>query len=74
MHDVTSNGIATRIREAREGAGMRAEALAAVTDLSLGTIRNYEAGRTQPSVENLRRIAAATRVELLWLLGEEVHA
>lgn len=51
--------------------------LAAEADLALNTIGNYEDGRTPPSIENLRRIAAALDVDVLWLIdgdrvGEEV--
>ena len=74
---VTSNGIGTRIREAREGASLKRVKLAAEANLALNTIRNYEDGRTPPSIENLRRIADALDVDLLWLIdgdriGEEV--
>lgn len=48
---------------------MKRVQLAAAADLSLNTIRNYEDGRTQPSgIDNLRRIAAALDVDLLWLI------
>lgn len=52
--------------------------LASKSGLSLGTIRNYEGGNTQPArVQNLRQIADALDVDLLWLaegdrVGEEV--
>ena len=70
---VTSNGIGARIREAREGAGLRRLELAANTGLSLNTIRNYEENLTAPSVESLRLISEATSVDLLWLIdGERV--
>ena len=47
--------------------------LAANTGLALGTIRNYEESLTSPSIENLRLIADATDVDLLWLIdGDRV--
>ena len=75
---VTSNGLSARIVEARKGAGMKQVDLASASGLSLGTIRNYEGSRTTPArLENLRKIAHATNVDLLWLvdgdrIGEEV--
>ena len=77
-HVVTSNGLGERIREARVLAGMKPVDLASKSGLSLGTIRNYESGaRTPARVQNLRQIAAALDVDLLWLIdgdrvGEEV--
>lgn len=73
LHVVTSNGIGTRIREAREMASMKRVHLAAATDLSVNTIRNYEDSLTSPSIENLRLIADATNVDVLWLIdGDRV--
>lgn len=74
MHRVvTSNGIGARVREARENAGMKRVRLAADADLALNTVRNYEDGITAPSIENLRRIAAALGVDVLWLIdGDRV--
>ena len=52
--------------------------LASRSGLSLGTVRNYEQGNTSPaSLQNLRQIADALDVDLLWLVdgdrvGEEV--
>jgi transcriptional regulator with XRE-family HTH domain len=74
---VTSNGIGIRIREAREARSYRRVDLAGKTGLASNTIRNYEQGLTRPSIENLRLIADATAVGILWLIdgdrvGEEV--
>jgi transcriptional regulator with XRE-family HTH domain len=70
---VTNNGIGTRIREAREAAGMKQVKLAATTDLALNTIRNYELNLTAQSIENLRLIADALDVDVLWLIdGDRV--
>ena len=67
-----------RIKEARELAGMKQVDLASKSGLSLGTIRNYESGaRTPARLQNIRQIADALDVDLLWLVdgdrvGEEV--
>lgn len=51
---------------------MKQVELAAETNLSLGTIRNYEGGKTDPSsVKHLQRIARVTGVDLLWLIEGE---
>ncbi len=69
------NDIGERVRTARLNAGMKRVKLAAATDLTPNTIRNYEEGLTTPQIENLRRIAGATGVELMWLIeGTEVVA
>lgn len=74
---MTSNGIGARIREARESASLRRVDLAAKTGLASNTIRNYEDSITAQSLENLRLIADALDVDMLWLIdgdriGEEV--
>lgn len=47
--------------------------LAVAADVTSNTIRNYEEGFTRPSIENLRRIAAALDVDVLWLIeGDRV--
>lgn len=52
---------------------MRRVELAAKTGLALNTIRNYEDHLTSPSIDNLRLIADATSVDVLWLIdGDRV--
>jgi transcriptional regulator with XRE-family HTH domain len=70
---VTSDGIGARIKEAREALQMRQVQLAADTGLALNTIRNYELNLTAQSIENLRLIADALDVDVLWLIdGDRV--
>lgn len=70
---MTSQGIGARIREAREAVPMRQVQLAADTGLALNTIRNYELNLTAQSIENLRLIADALDVDVLWLIdGDRV--
>jgi len=73
MHN---DGMGTRLREAREAAGMKRVKLAAEADITPNTVRNYEEGLTDPSIQILRRIADALDVDVLWLIdgrvGEEV--
>lgn len=52
---------------------MRQVQLAAATGLALNTIRNYELNLTAQSIENLRLIADALDVDVLWLIdGDRV--
>lgn len=69
---MTSPSIGTRIKEARENAGLRFEDLASRTGLSFNTVRAYESGRHEPTLKSLRLIADATGVDPSWFMdGEE---
>lgn len=46
-----------RLRQARTGAGLSAERLAADINRSIFSVRSYESGRIHPSVETLAAIA-----------------
>ena len=50
-------GVATRIREARRGAGLSQAALASLVGVSDSTVWSWEAGRTKPGRERLAAIA-----------------
>lgn len=63
-----SDDIGPRIRESREAAGFKQVDLASRASLSLGTIRNYELGITQPTLDGIYAVAAALDVDVLWLL------
>ena len=49
-------GVATRIREARRGAGLSQAALASLVGVSDSTVWSWEAGRTKPGREHLAAI------------------
>ena len=51
------HGVAPRIREARRGAGLSQEGLAALVGVTVKTVRSWEAGRTAPGREHLAAIA-----------------
>jgi transcriptional regulator with XRE-family HTH domain len=63
-----SNGLGTRIRQARKAKQLKQTELAVQLDVSQGTIANYELGRTTPSLGNLSQIARITEVEIGWLV------
>jgi transcriptional regulator with XRE-family HTH domain len=50
----------TKLREARERAGLTQAELASRTGTSQATISAYESGRKQPAVETFSRLLAAT--------------
>lgn len=51
-----------RLREARKRKGMSQEKLARKIDVSLGTVENWENGRTKPGFDQFLRLAE----ELEW--------
>lgn len=59
----------TRLRRARESAGLSQAELADKSGLAPTAITHFEAGRRRPSFENVRRIAIALKVSSNFLLG-----
>jgi transcriptional regulator with XRE-family HTH domain len=57
-----------RMRAARQQADMSADDVAKTMGVSASAIRNWEAGHKFPSRENLQEFAAATNVDMVWLL------
>lgn len=57
------------IRKARKYAGLTQEQLAKKIDVATITIRQYEAGKRQPRLEQLQRIANALGIHILDLVG-----
>ena len=55
---------AERLRELREKAGLTQESLAARSEMSVGTIRNYEQGIREPYWRGLFQLAAALDVSV----------
>jgi len=58
--------LARRIRTARENAHLSQQSLGKSIGLSDKSISAYEKGRSQPPLENLRKIADATRYPLTY--------
>jgi len=53
---------------AREAAGLRQEDVASELGVSFNTVRNYEKGRTTPTLGTLTSLAHVLRVEAGWLI------
>jgi len=67
--------LAERIRAARKAAGLTQEALASVLGVTSVAISQYESGNAKinrkPTLENIKKIAEATRTSVEWLLNDE---
>jgi transcriptional regulator with XRE-family HTH domain len=50
---------AEKLKQLREKAGLTQSALASATGLGLGTIRDYEQGKKEPTLRSAARLAAA---------------
>ena len=66
-------GIASRIREARQAAGLTQQELAARVGVTRRTVRNWEAGRTRPGQEHLTRITLHCGAAVTELDGRETR-
>lgn len=62
---------AQRLTELRKQHGLTQQALADLADIHVTLIRRYEAGKTQPGLDALRRIAVALSVSTDMLLFDE---
>jgi transcriptional regulator with XRE-family HTH domain len=69
MDDDLWPGIAERITEARDGAGLDQTELGEAIGLSKGAIGNYERGDRTPSLAALHQIAKATGRDIHWLIS-----
>lgn len=67
--EVMCMNIGQRIKEARKNAGLTQRELAEKSGTATGTIQQYELGKRQPRLEQLRAIAAALGVQVVDLLG-----
>ena len=63
-----------RIKLARSSAGFTMESLAELLELSKQSIKEWEAGRRQPSVDNLKVLAEKLRKPVGWFFEEEPMA
>lgn len=64
--------IGERIKQTRKAKGLTQKQLGELSETSEGTVRQYEIGKRQPRLEQLRRIATALEVEWTDLVdGEE---
>ena len=61
-----------RIQTACKKAGLTQEQLAQKIDSATITVRQYESGKREPRIEQLRKIASALEVSFLYLLGTDL--
>ena len=69
--DLTRQAIASRLRLAREIAGLTQGQVAKALGLHRPTVSEMEAGRRKVSVEELSRLAELYGVNVLWVVGED---
>lgn len=69
MKTMDEKTTAEKVREIRKERGLYQHELAARAKLSVQTVRNVEAGRHEPELPTLRKIAKALGVPLADLLG-----
>jgi transcriptional regulator with XRE-family HTH domain len=69
METMEKKTTAQRVREIRKEKGLYQHEVAARAKLSVQTVRNVEAGRHEPELPTLRKIAGALGVPLSDLLG-----
>ena len=58
-----------RYSEARKNAGLRREQACVKLDISIGTLINWESGKTKPDANNIRNMAKLYGVTSDYLLG-----
>ena len=63
-------GLGTRLRAARENTGLTQQAVAERIGVSTQTLRNWEAGRHEPTQEAIARLASLYAVQLQGLRAE----
>lgn len=61
--------IGQRIKEARKSIGLTQRELAERSGTATGTIQQYELGKRQPRIEQLKSIASALNVDVNWLMN-----
>lgn len=72
---IKSGDISQRIKQARKALDLTQEYVGKKLGLSKQAIQSYESGRTQPSLENIEKLAAILKVNVQWLItGEMVTA
>jgi len=64
-----NDGLADRLRSAREMAGLSQAQVARILHMHRPTISEMEAGRRRVSADELRRLADLYEVDIAWLAG-----
>lgn len=69
QHDVSE--LATRLRQAREAAGLSQSQAAKILDIHRPTLSNIETGTRKVSANELKLFADLYKVSTEWLLGQD---
>lgn len=64
---MSSDGFPGRLAQARTTAGISMQSLADASKTSLGSIKLWLAGRAEPKIGNVEKLAAALNVDPSWL-------
>jgi transcriptional regulator with XRE-family HTH domain len=67
-------GLSTRLRQAREAAGLSQGQAARLLEIHRPTLSNIEAGERKVSAGELKQFAELYKVSTEWLLGETVKS
>lgn len=63
----------TRLRECREKAGFSQKQVAVILKLSGPSVSNWENGKTNPTYENMARLADLYQVNVDYLMGRDLE-
>ena len=69
-----STTFASRLAQARETVGLSLQGLADASGTSLGSVKLWLAGRAEPKIGNVEKLAAALKVDPRWLAFGEVQS
>lgn len=64
---MSSSTFPARLQSARESIGMSLQGLADASGTSLGSVKLWLAGRAEPKIGNVDKLAAALNVDPSWL-------
>ena len=68
---ITSNVFPQRLKQLRQKKGLTQQKLAEILGIKRNTYSDWENGKTEPSFENLIKLADLLEVSLDWLFGRD---
>jgi transcriptional regulator with XRE-family HTH domain len=71
LHSDSPQGLGTRIRQAREAAGLIQDQLAEAVGVGSTAVTRWETGKRTPPAYRLSRVARTLNVSVDYLLGQE---
>lgn len=71
---MSSAGFSDRLAKAREFAGISMQSLADASKTSIASVKLWLAGRVEPKIGTVEKLAAALRVDPRWLAFGEVRS